>query len=215
MADSKSSSAVAGSIDSANAALNVPTEESKDFVSCSGVVLELTKVPRYMIYEAGKRFDQSMPRPPVVRDTEKQRDFENPDDPEYIRLITAHEDTKNDMTNNLYFALGTKVKFKPDDVPDVDDDWDSAFDDLLPADARFDVPAKGTRLRYLAWLKSVVLLEDDYRALTARIFKIVGVPTQEADVADAAADFRSGSERAADTGSADAAEVRLGDTNPE
>lgn len=159
------------------------TSDPTKFKTAKGVILEIRKVQRLVIVEAGKRI--KMPEVPQVWLEDKQRFEPNPLDPVFIEAFQDARYRQGMVTVNVSLALGTTVYFLPTGMPNFDDEeWSKELEDF-----ELEIPKFG-RMRYIAWLKYCALDDEEITELTKRIMQGAGITFQE-DVAAATASFPS------------------------
>lgn len=176
------------------------------FVASNGLTLRLKRVSKMVMLDAARRI--TAPKPPRTFSDEKQRDEENPLDPDYLDAMRNYRYDTGMLAVNTYFILGTKVEgaTPPDVTPIGLDSWVELLQAVDPA---IDIPAGGPR-RYLAWLKYHALPDDDQNRLLQQCVRYSG-GTLEADVAAAQASFRNQQARDTANGVSDPEQSGLGD----
>lgn len=158
-----------------------------EFVCKNGVVLRLQKIKRVLIRDAASAVP--VPRVPTVWMPEKEREEENPNDPAYVAALRTYNSKVGDAGTAIYLMFGTKVHFIPQGIAAPDTNWDDEF-----SEAAINIP-QTPRAKYAAWLKYVVLEdEEELMNLTLDVMAFSGM-VSEVDVAKASADFRSAKER--------------------
>lgn len=170
------------------------------YTSETGVVLELRKVPRMVVVEAGMKL--SLPKPPQVYVPDQDRYEENPLDPDYEDELQKAKFYKGIASTNVYLSLGTSIKSLPEgmDRPE-NDEWAQALEEL-----GLDIPSKETRRsRYVAWLRYYALNDKDFTELTKASALFSGHITEE-QVKQAEDSFRSEGTGDTDTGTAPTSE---------
>lgn len=161
-------------------------------LSC-GVVLRFKPVPSLAIREAAMRIEA--PQVPVVHMEDKDRDEENPNDPDYLRAVAEYEAAKALVANDVILLLGSDIESVPEGIAALQDQ--SWVQDLQALGIEFDT--ENHAARKLAWLKFYILRtdEDSIKALMGPM-RSAGV--SEVDVAKAMASFRDREERTARNG---------------
>lgn len=168
------------------------TEPPDRYTTSNGIVLQLKPIPPLLINDAQNNL--KAPRPPRVPNLDKDPDGhvleENPNDPTFIEQYREYRVNLSELSNAIFLTRGTKVLDVPSGVEPVDStDWSDDLKDL----AGLDVPEKGRR-RYYCWMKYVALSNiNDLTTVLRKVSNLAGV-TLEADVAQATADFPSGTE---------------------
>lgn len=155
--------------------LRIPKDKMKEWVEADdiyitfrGVVFQLMPVSSFLAHERGSRV--VYPEPPMKMNEDKGREEPDPYDPAYLSKFAEMDTLRSIITMNTYFVLGTKLLWKPDDVPDVDSTtWSEPLEDpSILGDYTMKIEPIGTRGRYVQWLKFVCMSDKDY----------VGLPTQ-------------------------------------
>jgi hypothetical protein len=159
-----------------------------------GVVLALKKVPGQVVTEATRKL--IAPQPPTFHDEERNRDFTNEQDPNYLTALTDWHYSRIIMSNLAYLGLGTSLVSTPEGVMGPDDDWEGPLAEL---GLELDIPDKGTRKRYVAWLLNHVLDDAERQTIIDLVIGNYGEVREEA-VAAAMDSFRSALTRPADNG---------------
>lgn len=154
------------------------------FVCANGVQLKLRAVPSLAIVAIQKQLKE--PPVPTFFNDEKQRDEENPNDPNYIRELNEWRAASADATTTAYLANGvTVITPLPDNVEPVDSqEWSEGLvlSGLVIADSGIQ--------RRVAWLKYYIVGDEDLGDLIGQIAIAGGLVTEEA-VQDVAATFRN------------------------
>lgn len=154
------------------------------FTATNGTRLKLKRVPHMIVLDAAKHLP--VPKVPRVFDQDKQRELENPADPDYQRALADYGRQTGELTVNLYLVMGTKViEVGPEVSPLESDEW---VEELCIVYPQADVPVGGPRRR-LAWLKYHVLDDVDISEIVQRISVMNGAVREEA-VAQARDSFR-------------------------
>lgn len=160
-----------------------------------GVVLQLARVNTLIIEEQTRKL--AVPKPPKVYLKEKEREEENPNDPEYLAAVNDYNRALGDLAVDYYIMLGSTALVVPSEVPAVDSDWPEWFEQV-GIDMSW-VAAAGPR-RYLAWVKYVACSDhNEYLAIPQRVQVMSGL-VAEVDAATAEGTFRSDPPRDADSG---------------
>ena len=165
--------------------------KSNEFKCRNGVVLKLNRVKRSLVKDAANSI--TPPTVPVVYIEEKDRTEENPGDPGYVAALRMYNSKIGDIGTSVYIIFGTSIKSKPDDVPNLEDDWDVDLHEI-----GITVPKIGTKARYYAWMKYVAIDdEQEMLSLSLRVMVYSGLVTEE-QVQEVEATFRSNEERVSD-----------------
>lgn len=156
------------------------------FTCANGVHLRLRAVPSLAIVAIQKQLKE--PPVPTFFNEEKQRDEENPNDPNYITALNQYRSDSADATTTAYLANGvTVIEPLPEGIPALDDEeWAEGY-----RLSGLDIPDKGIGRR-VAWLKYVIVGDEDLGDLIGQIALAGGLVTEEA-VQDVAATFRNNS----------------------
>ena len=148
----------------------------------SGVILNLTSVPKTFIYEATRAFKR--PKIPTYLNEEKGREEENPGDPDYLEALEMYAADVANAATDVALLRGTSIQEIPDDVIGPDsDEWIQEMEVLgLPM-------RDNPRARYMTWIKAIAApLDNDINGLLEEVGRLTGV--SESDVADAVERFR-------------------------
>lgn len=148
----------------------------------SGVILNLTSVPKTFIYEATRAFKR--PKIPTYLNEEKGREEENPGDPDYLEALEMYAADVANAATDVALLRGTSIQEIPDDVIGPDsEEWIQEMEVLgLPM-------RDNPRARYMTWIKAIAApLDNDINGLLEEVGRLTGV--SESDVADAVERFR-------------------------
>jgi hypothetical protein len=133
-----------------------------------------------------KQWDRLAPKAPVTYIEAKERNEENPSDPDYIQVKRDYEERRNAALFDAAILFCTEIESVPEGINKPEDnDW---LEDLKILGI---APGAGKRERYLSWVKS------DLVSLNVAISRINGV--SEGDVSAAMAAFKSAQGRGTDT----------------
>lgn len=179
-------------VDSAAAA---DAHDPSIFVASNGLRLRLRKVPRMLIIDASKRLKP--PTVPKTWDDDKQREIENPADPEYRAAVTEFQLQMGLLTMNVYFTLGTSViePVPADIIPLDSSEWVEMVRMLFP---EADIPDTGPRRR-LAWMKYHAMPDEDHIGLLSALARLGGQVAEE-DATKAQESFRPDTSRSTTEG---------------
>jgi hypothetical protein len=169
-----------------------------DIITLSnGVQLKAGKVPPFILTEIDKRFPE--PSVPKVYDEQRDRYYDNPNDPNYLKALTSLEQEKGFALSEVLVGYGTKIHYLPEGIESPEDtQWAEDAQVFIP---NLVVPEKG-RGRYLAWLKYYVIESgEDLMRLAQKVSAKIGVP--EAEVGAAVARFQDNEGRRPDPVSGD------------
>lgn len=173
----------------------ITKDERKDyFISENGLELKLKKVSRFLMAEAGRTV--KAPKVPVVYIADKERDEENPNDPDYLAAVQDANFQRVSVTYATILAMGTEVVRLPSDMEGYEtDDWI----DTIAGFGITDVPRTNKRLRYAAWLKFIAIPDGkEFEGLITKIIRFSGLTVEE-DVTKAEETFRDQASGATDT----------------
>lgn len=170
----------------------------------SGIVIKLRNVPPFALQDIARQLVP--PAPPIWHNEAKDRDEENPDDPDYQIELLAFKQHQLLTVSMVLLTMGTKFGSAPDDCEGPDgEEWLT----LLKAAGMTIDPQTATE-RYIAWLRYYALAsKEDIQAVMTPLLARTGV--QEVEVAQAVAAFRSAAGRSGDRGRADSDEGADGD----
>ncbi len=170
------------------------TDQGQDVLTLSpGVVLRLRRPSSMLVQEATKTLMADEPRPPVVFIEAKEREEENPSDPDYIAAHNLWLAAVGTRSLRALIPTGTALVSKPDDVVGPEDE---DFPDLMASMGQEAAP--GPHTRYVQWILSVACGPEDLEMLSVRLMRVAGI--REEDVADVLAMFPGLQGRLADTG---------------
>lgn len=184
--------AILATMESVERALDKPKDEWTSSFR-EGVRFKLKGVAPYLLREAGKKF--VAPKIPTFINPEKDREEENPNDPDYKAALSLYGQQLGELTQRMYLGWGCKPLDLPDTITPLEDD--SWVDDIEEV-AEIAVPRKGTP-RYVAWLRYHVFPDiEELLELNQAIMRFNGV-VFEADVQAAADTFKSDEARQPDS----------------
>ena len=146
------------------------------FTTSNGIVLRIRAVPSHVTREVLRQLKE--PRVPTWHNAAKERDEENPLDPDYIEAVAEFKNKQVDLTNRAYL-LHTHVN-EPDGMPDDVEgpegtEW-SDFQELLGITVH---SLSDKRERYIDWLKFHILTDADFRDLMTAIYVAGGLVSEE------------------------------------
>ena len=164
----------------------------------NGIVLALKTVPPLLIGDAARRVPQ--PPIPVVHSEAKDRDEENPADPQYLQDLVKWRAERDEAGLNVALIMGTEPVTIPDGMyPPSSDEWITEIEatyaaiDMDPPEIDRDREAA----RYLAWCRLYAFsTEYDLVRITAILTSAIAV--SEEDVRGIVDSFRDEVRRAAD-----------------
>lgn len=163
------------------------------WTSARGIQFKLSPVAVLALRKAEKRF--VAPKVPVVWIEEKGRNESNPNDPEYLEILSQFQEDRAFAVIELLLTLGSKASFVPEELERPEDvEWAETLNDV-----GFEVPEKGGA-RYLAWLQYYALPDhEELLGLAGQVKRVSGI-IEEEDVAEAAESFPDNSARDSDNG---------------
>jgi len=155
----------------------------------NGVVIQMVSFYRGILAVILKQYPE--PKVPIYFNPDKEREEENPADPDYIKAVEDHTNTVINAMLDVGIARGTELVSVPKGISKPSDkDWQEEVEELL----RYKVPSSA-RLRYLHWLKWVAT-ETDLKKVFEKVIGSFGVT--EAAVEEEMARFPSDEERSTD-----------------
>lgn len=145
-----------------------------------GVVLKFKKFPVRLVLEATNRLTE--PKPPMVFIEDKNRHEENPSDPQYLEDKRTYGMKLVDTLTRVNLGFGTEV-VGLGDCPGPDTlVWSSDLTDLIG----MEIPAVGTKGRYVAWLQWYVLSDVELNELGNALLTFnTGVRVEDVKAAEA------------------------------
>lgn len=158
------------------------------FVASNGLKLRLKPVSRLLVVEAGRKVVR--PKPPRMWIEEKQREDENPNDPDYQAELQDAEFRRGMTAIDVCLALGTEIEYRP---PELEEPQSEGWAEDIEAFGALEIPKK-PRGRYLAWLKYYALNDDDLTKAIQAVMRVGGLTTEE-DVDKAMEGFRRNQKR--------------------
>lgn len=172
-----------------------------EFRLTNGIVLKMKPVPPLLLSAIQSEFKP--PKPPMVMNTDKGREEENPNDPTYLREMEEFVARQDAATNDLVLAIGTEVISVPEGyyLPEQDN-WIAKieFANRLTGVELIidrDDPVK----RYLQWLRFYAIETTTDGAMAAGIpMQLIGI--REGEVEEVIDYFRDLQTRSPDPASA-------------
>lgn len=152
--------------------------ESDTITLSNGVVMKAKAVPPALAQKIESRF--VYPRVPKVFNPDKQRDEENPLDPDYIADCERIDAERTMAFVDLMVGLGTEVTYVPDNIPAFDSEgWREDIEFYLQES----IPASW-RVQYLYWVKFVLLTDQrDFQRISSKVAAKVGVTESSVNAA--------------------------------
>ena len=165
----------------------------------NGIVLALKTVPPLLIRDAAMRIPQ--PPVPVVHIESKDREEENPGDPDYLQALIGWRAERDEAGLNVALIMGTEPSHVPDGMFSPDDEgWVAGIGatfaaiDMEPPKISGEI---GSAARYLSWCK-LYALSTEYDVLRVTLILTSAIAVSEEDVRQSVDAFRDRIKRAAD-----------------
>jgi hypothetical protein len=183
----------------------VEKKDMTEVITRDGVKLKIRAVPSLVVLAIQKQCNE--PAVPIFRNEEKQRDEENPNDPNYIRAVKDYNEKVGELTTQAYLANGIEVvEPLPDGIYSLDDDkWAEGLKLV-----GLDIPDEGIA-RKVAYLRWYLIPDEDVADIIGKIAVAGGVVSEE-QIAKAAESFRDNTQRDTDTEVPSANSNGLGNT---
>lgn len=146
----------------------------------SGVILRAKAAPPLALVKVIGGFPR--PKPPVYFNEKMGRDMENPDHPDYIERLKAHQTESSNAVLNALILLGTELVEVPKRFPKPEDnDWLEEYQELgLPS------KPENKKWRYLNWVFfKAVLNNEDLVAIRDEVGRLSGVSEESVQSAEA------------------------------
>src|SRR5688500_18852501 len=158
------------------------------FKTGEGIIFNIRKIPPLLMHDVQESLKP--PKPPKVRDDDKETWEENPDDPEYLEAMAAYNTARGESMNALLLVRGTSVAHLPDVYSaDGQGPEDTAWiEDLQETFPALNIP-DSKRRRYYLWLRYVALTDmQEFMALVKKVGSKNGM-TFESEVVQAVESF--------------------------
>lgn len=170
------------------------TEQDPVYALASGVKLRFHKFSPLLLSQIASTIGENEPKPPMVLDTNKEREEENPLDPDYVAEHNRWAAATSVRLLRALVAAGSTLEDKPEDMMAADSEEFETFMELV------EIPlATKAQARYTQWVMYVALTSpEDMNNLNIELMRLAGA--REEDVAEAQALFRGIEERRADNG---------------
>lgn len=167
----------------AEAASSIERPLVQHYTLANGIKLKIKPVPPLAIRQAAIQVPP--PSVPIVHDEGRDRDMENPSDPDYQKALEAYQVEQLFRVVDVMILLGTEVVHIPDDVyPPESEEWT----DMLDAAGVTVPPFRSTQARRLGWMRLYAMItEADTAVVVSRLIALSGVT--EVEVQRAAAAF--------------------------
>lgn len=166
----------------------------------NGIILALKPVPPLLLQAINNEFVQ--PPPPKIYMEEKGREEENPNDPEYLKLLEKLAAEQELAVNDMVLGVGTSVKSIPEGMyPPESDDWipQVKFAAKL-ANKELEMDISDPVRRYLYWLRFYAM-ETSADVIFARTLPLQLTGIREGEVEEVMESFRGLPERGSNTDS--------------
>lgn len=159
-------------------------EQRRDTVTLSnGVILKVKPVPPLALQEVARRFTR--PTIPEVYNADKGRMEENPIHPAYLEALERYQADQIMAATDVMLMIGTEIVSIPEGVdPPEGNNW-VELRELMGLDTDF----KNKYHRYIAWLRQVLVTNNDIAITMAAAIALNGV--MEVEVQQAVAAFRN------------------------
>lgn len=137
----------------------------------SGVILRGKQAPPLILIKVMAAFPR--PKPPIYRNDLLGRDVENPDDPDYLDRLKAHQTESTNAVMNALILLGTELAEVPKKFPKpTDSSWLEEYREL-----GLETKPESPSWRYLTWVTfKAVLSEKDLEQIQKVVGRLSGVP---------------------------------------
>lgn len=157
---------------------NVDEVESDEITLSTGVILKANRVSPLLFDKVARKYPE--PKVPVTYIKSKDREEENPFDPDYVKAKEEYETKINDIFMRVLLGLGTEPVHIPEDIPDPEDlEWSVEFEELLG----LDIPKEGKN-RYRIWVELVAASDvKDLRNLMSKVYRKMGVSSEAVETA--------------------------------
>jgi hypothetical protein len=173
----------------------------------SGIVLRIKAVPQRALRDAARRVP--VPPVPVFHNEDKDRDEENPNDPDYQRAMQEYQIATYSAGANIAMLMGTEFKSAPPGEYGPDDDEWVSFLRMTSSGLLDEIDLNDKAQRYFAWLNYWALRTNDDTSLCV-MAPMLAASVSEEEVALAVSSFRSDKRRQTDRDSAPEAPGRNG-----
>lgn len=168
-------------------------EEAEDILTLStGVVLDLLQPSPILVDNLMRSFSADEPHIPKVWIKDKERDEENPNDPDYLAAMEAWYAESGMRSIKALLPTGSRIRSKPEDMPGPEE---PDFADLM--DTMGQPLGKSRFSRYTQWVLLYATNPQDLAILGVKLLRRAGV--REEDVREAQALFQGLQERIADS----------------
>ncbi len=187
---------------------NQEPDEAEDIITLStGVVLDLLQPSPVLVDNLMRSFSAEEPQVPKVWITDKGRDEENPNDPQYLSDMEAWYADSGMRSIKALLPTGSRIRSKPDEMPGPEE---PDFADLMETMGQ--ELGKSRFSRYTQWVLLYATNPQDLALLGVKLLRRAGV--REEDVREAQALFQGLQERIADSRTPGGGGGPHGDTVP-
>lgn len=169
-------------------------EQDAVYELSNGVKVRLRKMSPVLLAQVATTVGQGEPKVPVSYNEDKERDEDNPLDPDYVADHNRWAAGKGIRLLRTLVAAATTLEHKPDGIMAPESQDFAEFMELM------EIPlATSEQGRYTQWVMYLgVQDEDEMKDFSAVLMRMAGA--REEDVADAQALFRGEPERTTDNG---------------
>lgn len=146
-------------------------EDDNLIILSTGVVLKGRAAPALALIKVMSSFPR--PKPPTYMNKTMGREMENPDDPDYLERVQAHQTESTAALLNALILLGTEIESTPKKFPKPEsDEWVDEYREV-----GLDPKPENKRWRYLNWvIFKAAPKADDMQAIQKVVGKLSGVP---------------------------------------
>ncbi|KKK92608.1 hypothetical protein LCGC14_2701220 [marine sediment metagenome] len=184
------------------------SDQDQDILKLStGVELELRTTSALLLSNAMKANMADEPRAPKAWIEDKQREEENPNDPDFIQAHQLWLAEAGIRSLKALIPTGTRIHCKPDEMVGPEDEDYADFMESMG-----EVAAKGVHTRYVQWVMLVATGTEDLKTLSAALMRRAGV--REEDVSEAQDMFPGDEERRVDNEPSPERDGEHGDSVP-
>ncbi len=170
------------------------TDQDAVYELSNGVKVRLRKMSPVLLAAVATNVGQGEPQVPMVYNEDKERDEDNPLDPDYVAEHDRWAAGRGIRLMRALVAGATSLDHCPDDVMGHDSEEFADFLELM------EIPlSPSTQGRYAQWVMYVGVQDQEQMAdFSATLMRMAGA--REEDVAEAQALFRGDEERTTDNG---------------
>lgn len=127
------------------------------------------------------------PKPPIYHNKTMGRDMENPQDPDYIARVQAHQIEQGNAIVTFLILEGTEIVSKPPDMPGPLPDKKRKEKDWLDRYSLLGLPMlpENPEWRYLTWVKTVACVgQEDLKSIQEVVGRLSGVSKTDVRAAE-------------------------------